>query len=101
MSRLTLIEDELQGRSGGYCEAGGAPLGACQGERHPRKRRGRGGDRRKPEDTPANVLMVCRRCHRWIHAHPAVARDHGLIVRENQDPADVPVRVIRGLCTQR
>lgn len=28
---------------------------------------------------PDNVLAVCRSCHTWIHAHPATARDMGLL----------------------
>lgn len=37
--------------------------------------RGRGGD---PTD-PANILLVCRQCHDWIHANPAAATERGLL----------------------
>jgi hypothetical protein len=37
--------------------------------------RARGGDILDP----ANVLCVCRACHRWIHAHPLEATARGLL----------------------
>ena len=37
--------------------------------------RGRGGSITDPE----NMILVCRSCHDWIHAHPLSASDFGLL----------------------
>jgi hypothetical protein len=31
-------------------------------------------------DSVANLLHVCRSCHEWVHANPAVARDAGWLL---------------------
>ncbi|MBK9181447.1 MAG: HNH endonuclease [Acidimicrobiales bacterium] len=63
-------------RSGGACEARIARA-ACTGRadhvHHVLPRSAGGGD------TPEGLLAVCRRCHDWIHAHPAWARQVGLL----------------------
>ena len=77
---------EVVRRSGGCCEAGIHP--DCDGaaaHMHHRQLRRHG------DNTAANLLAVCVYCHSWIHAHPAAARDFGLIVRSWENPADVKV----------
>jgi 5-methylcytosine-specific restriction endonuclease McrA len=27
---------------------------------------------------PANIVVLCRSCHRWVHAHPEMAKELGL-----------------------
>lgn len=73
----------VPGRSGGVCEY-------CTRRRaqdmHHRKSRGVGG-----RWHPANVLHLCRVCHRFITDHPAWAHALGLIVKSTEDPAKRPV----------
>jgi hypothetical protein len=54
--------------------------------RHHRKLRSQGGD-----NSDANLLPVCSRCHNWIHANPKLAVERGLIVRSWEDPREVEV----------
>lgn len=72
----------LMVRSLGCCEKCGNDQGPF--ERHHRKRRRDGGDRL------ANVVLLCRSCHRHVTEHPAEARKYGWIVSVSRDPADVP-----------
>jgi 5-methylcytosine-specific restriction endonuclease McrA len=44
-------------------------------EPHHKLRRSQGG-----QNTMENVIMVCRPCHQWIHAHPCQAYELGLLV---------------------
>lgn len=75
-------------RAGFRCERCGTRVTEESCERHHRQRRDRGGDRY------ANLLILCRVCHPWVHAHPDIARGEGWIVSaaSEVDPADVPVR---------
>jgi hypothetical protein len=63
---------------------------------HHRQLRSQGG-----KNTAANLISLCGSgttgCHGWVHAHPAKARDLGLIVPSWMDPAETPVRTWRGL----
>ena len=75
--------DAVAGRSGGICEF-------CQmcsaRDMHHRKSRGVGGPW-----TPANLLHLCRGCHRRATEHPAWARGFGLVIWRRDDPAKIPV----------
>jgi hypothetical protein len=70
-------------RSGGVCEVS---LPVCRGQAtdvHHRVRRGAGGRHgaaRVASDSVANLLHVCRSCHEWVHANPALARDSGWLL---------------------
>ena len=73
------------------CEAGVSPDCTGQGEHtHHRQLRSQGGD-----DSDANTLRMCNRCHAWTHAHPEDSYRYGLMVRSWQVPEEVPVRVLR------
>lgn len=84
-------------------------LFACErcGERdsdfsvHHRRPRGMGGSRDPLTDSAANLLLLCGSgttgCHGWVEANRAAARDLGLLVRQGEDPATVPVQLLRGL----
>ena len=68
---------ELERVRGNLCQAQGLASDECQGiwsDGHEIVKRSAGGD---PLD-PDNVLLVCRRCHMWIEANPALARERGL-----------------------
>ena len=55
-------------RSGARCER-------CHGlAEHTHHKIGR---QHKDANLPANLMPVCDLCHRWIHAHPAEAREQG------------------------
>lgn len=73
----------VSGRSGGICEY-------CRKRRatdkHHRVSRGVGGPW-----NPANILDLCRHCHREATEHPDWAKPLGLIVKRGEDPETVPV----------
>jgi hypothetical protein len=73
----------VQGRSGGICEY---CLHRLAQDMHHRKSLGVGGTWH-----PANILHLCRICHRFITEHPNWARSLGLIVRSIEDPSQRPV----------
>lgn len=73
--RYAQARAEVIERSQGRCEA--AVEGVClsRGDQaHHKRRRSQGG-----QDTPANLLWVCRACHDHIHRHPSEAVDAGLL----------------------
>src|SRR5262245_27138303 len=76
----------LRRRCGDRCEKCGDDLHG-QVERHHRQRRRAGGD------ALSNLLMLCTRCHTYVHTHPAEARDHGWIVSAYAEPLDTPVLI--------
>ena len=71
-------------RSGGVCEIG--LVSVCLGQArdvHHRVRRGAGGRHgaaRAASDRLSNLLHVCRSCHEWVHANPAVSRGAGWLL---------------------
>lgn len=69
----------VQGRSGGICEYCSQRLAT---DMHHRKSLGVGGFWQ-----PANIIHICRPCHRFITEHPNWAWSLGLIVRSTEDPA--------------
>jgi 5-methylcytosine-specific restriction endonuclease McrA len=76
-------KDVVRARSGGLCEACGMRRAA---EVHHRKNRSQGGTW-----DPANLLDVCRTCHRWVGAERPSARARGWAVWRDDDPAALPV----------
>lgn len=80
-SERTVIRWQLHAHRGPYCEGCPVtPVGATHDPRpwtdmHEILTRGRGGD---PTD-PANILCLCRECHRWVTEHETEARALGLV----------------------
>jgi hypothetical protein len=68
----------VQGRSGNICEYCSAHVAQ---DMHHRKSAGVGGHWH-----PANIIHICRSCHRFITEHPNWAWSLGLIVRSTEDP---------------
>lgn len=69
---IQLVKDR-----GGDCEA---RTSACAGQAvdaHEKLRRGQGGS----IVDPANIILVCRECHDYIHAHPAESYESGWLFR--------------------
>lgn len=96
MSRIPKDEvAEVHERSGFYCEAGGLPISG-NGELHHRKNRGSGG--KGNVDVASNLLHVHSKCHAAIHRNPHRSYALGHMVHLLSDPADVPVKVLPGLC---
>lgn len=75
------------------CVRCGISLWSVVGARHHRKPRSVAGKEEK--HTAANLILVCRTCHGWVHAHPAEANEHGWWLHEWQDPSVVPVETVQ------
>ncbi|AIK69329.1 HNH endonuclease [Mycobacterium phage ThreeRngTarjay] len=61
-------------------------------EVHHRRPRGIGGSKDPATNAPANGVLLCPSCHRWIESNRDRARQDGWLVRQGQNPADIPVR---------
>jgi len=70
-------------RSGGRCEYCRARPAR---DMHHRRGSGVGG-----RWHPANILHLCRKCHRFITDHPGWAHSLGLRLKEAEDPGERPV----------
>ncbi len=83
----------LRQRCAGRCEFCGRRFTTAPGMgvviHHRRLRSQQGGD------TMANLVMVHENCHLRCHRFVTQAREWGWIVPSWQEPADVPVQVIR------
>ena len=67
---------EIVDERGPYCEARVAlDCSHIAVDGHEKKRRSQGGSAIEK----ANILLVCRRCHDWIHRHVADAIGRGLL----------------------
>jgi len=73
----------VRGRSGEICEYCSAHVAQ---DMHHRKSAGVGGHWH-----PANIIHICRSCHRFITEHPNWAWSLGLIVKSTEDPSKRPV----------
>lgn len=77
-------------RDGGRCVI----CGGRGAEIHHRQPRGAGGSSSPAINSAANLLTLCRRCHREVESWRTVAEDYGYIVRRGiTDPADVRVLI--------
>ena len=77
-------------RCAGLCEVCG--LDAAEHAHH-RRARGSGGTRRPETSSVANLLMASAKCHTMIESHRALSLSRGWLVRQNQNPADIPVMI--------
>jgi 5-methylcytosine-specific restriction enzyme A len=62
---------------------------------HHRRPRAAGGSRRPDTNSPANLLLLCPECHRQIEGNRTISFGMGWLLRQNQNPVDVPVLVQR------
>jgi 5-methylcytosine-specific restriction protein A len=84
--RVLIIE-----RANGVCElCGGAKPGM---QVHHRRPRGMGGSRRDDTNTAANGIYCCADCHSTIESHRWLAQERGLLLRQHQEPTEVPVQL--------
>lgn len=83
-----LTRQVCRGRCSGICEFCGQSRAT---ELHHRKSRGVGG-----KWHPANCIYLCSPCHHWTTHHPQEAQGIGMIVKSEQDPAQIPVYAATG-----
>lgn len=60
---------------------------------HHRRPRASGGTVRPDANSCVNLLTVCSECHQRIESNRTEALDNGWLVRQNADPAQVPVLI--------
>ena len=75
-------------RADRYCERCGLWPGI---EAHHRRPRGMGGTNRHSTNYASAGLWLCRTCHHDIETHRTEAIDKGWLVRQTEEPLDVPV----------
>ncbi|MCX5070847.1 hypothetical protein OOJ91_33925 [Micromonospora lupini] len=106
------IQQQLLVRSGGNCEArtpwclaehGTGSLVRLSRERvsiHHRRPRGMGGTRRADAHALHNLMLLCGTgvtgCHGWTESERTAARQRGLLVHQDVDPAVAPVVLASG-----
>lgn|GEM_PF-740775 len=62
---------------------------------HHRKPRGMGGTKKTEINDPSNLLLLCGSgttgCHGWIESHRTESYEKGLLVKQNDNPEEIPV----------
>ena len=66
---------------------------------HHRKLRGMGGS--ELLNTPDNLISVCRKCHSWMHSHPADSYNSGYLVHSWDNPEHIFILTSLGTLTLR
>ncbi len=96
MSRIAPdVVSAVQERSAGYCELGGMLLRG-KVDLHHRRLRSQGG-----RDEAVNLLLAHHACHMSAHQHPARSYELGHLVASWNEPGEVAVRLLPGLCARR
>lgn len=78
----------IRDRAKFYCERCGERMGH---EIHHRRPRGMGSTHRPETNQPSNGLLLCQPCHLFVESNRKRALEHGWLVRQHQDPIQVPV----------
>lgn len=89
----TAIRRLIISRADFWCERCGGALGV---EIHHRRPRGMGGTNRESTNTASAGLWLCRPCHDRIESHRTEAYEYGWLVRQTEEPRDIPV-LYRGI----
>jgi hypothetical protein len=55
-----------------------------------------GGSSDPATNSPVNLVLLCRACHRWVESNRLAACAAGWLVRQGQDPAVVVVLLPAG-----
>lgn len=87
------VRDLIRKRAKDRCEMCGAV--ALYHQVHHRRPRGMGGSKDPVSGSPANGLWVHPSCHAKIESRREDAYQKGYLVRQSQDPREVPVRIGR------
>lgn len=96
------VREDVICRSNGMCERCGKQLHGQPYSVHHRRPRGMGGTVRPESNQPANLLVLCGSattpgsCHQWIESRRSEAFEDGLLIRQTDDPSQVPVLLERG-----
>lgn len=83
------VRKQVLSRASGHCERCGQL--SFTYEHHHRRPRGMGGSKADTTNGPANCLLLCPGCHREVEGNRADALRFGWLVRQGQEPAEVPV----------
>ncbi len=75
------------------CERCGCDVAAGGCDVHHRRPAGSGGSTDPATHAPANLVLLCVGCHRWIESHRRASVAQGWLVRQAADPALIPVPV--------
>lgn len=79
------------------CELDGAQIGDRRGvdfHVHHRRPRRMGGSQQADTNAPQNLLILCPDCHSTVESERTAAYAGGWLVRQNADPARVPVLIL-------
>jgi len=79
----------IQTRARGLCERCG--YGNSTTQLHHRRPRGMGGTKRPDTNTASAGVLLCQPCHIEVESHRLKAYSDGWLVRQHQNPADIPV----------
>lgn len=63
---------------------------------HHRLPRRMGGTRRRWVNQPANLVLLCARCHQWVELHRELAVEEGWLIPEGFGPEAIPIKTIHG-----
>ncbi len=85
------VKQTISDRSAGICEV---DFCSPAEQYHHRAPRGRGGTRLPWVNEAANALHVALRCHDFIEAHRALAKDNGWLVPRNGTRTAADVKVL-------
>lgn len=89
--RRTVLE-----RSGGLCERCAVWLANVPADIHHRNPRRAGGTKRPEIHAPANLTVICRKCHRWVESQRTLATEQGWLISQHdqRDPSEIPIYVM-------
>jgi 5-methylcytosine-specific restriction protein A len=85
------VKDKVVARSKGKCERCGLPV-LGRAEYHHRRPRGMGGSKDPVVGSAANCVYLHPGCHQNIESYREKGRGLGFLVRQTQDPQEVPVK---------
>ena len=85
-------------RCEGLCERCARWLANIPADLHHRRPRGMGGTSDPDIHQPANMLALCRVCHRWVEDNRTVALEQGWLISQHdtRPPYEIPVYVHGG-----
>lgn len=86
----------VQGRAFGRCER--CLQATLCGDLHHRRPKGLGGSKAADRHDVANLVHLCRGCHRWAHDNPRDAAAVGFLVPRSsgRHPIEVPITDLAG-----
>ncbi len=95
MKFSTKNREIIKNRANGSCEVCGVTL-RVYAQIHHRRPRGMGGTKQQVAGSPANGLYVHQKCHETIERNRSTGLRKGWLVRQGDDPVQVPVQLWYG-----